>query len=73
MDKPTYHFLPPTPSWLNDPNGLIFWRGQYHLFYQWIMLGWLTEKRPAEALKAAGWAGCISLPRVLSFADGCLL
>ncbi|MDX2003985.1 MAG: glycoside hydrolase family 32 protein [Meiothermus sp.] len=33
--KPVYHFLPPTDSWLNDPNGLIFWRGQYHLFYQW--------------------------------------
>lgn len=33
--KPTYHFLPPTDSWLNDPNGLIFWRGQFHLFYQW--------------------------------------
>jgi beta-fructofuranosidase len=31
--RPRYHFLPPA-NWMNDPNGLIQWRGQYHLFYQ---------------------------------------
>jgi beta-fructofuranosidase len=31
--RPQYHFLPPT-NWMNDPNGLIQWKGQYHLFYQ---------------------------------------
>jgi len=31
--RPQYHFLPPA-NWMNDPNGLIQWRGQYHLFYQ---------------------------------------
>jgi beta-fructofuranosidase len=31
--RPRYHFLPPA-QWMNDPNGLIQWRGRYHLFYQ---------------------------------------
>jgi beta-fructofuranosidase len=31
--RPRYHFLPPS-NWMNDPNGVIQWQGQYHLFYQ---------------------------------------
>ncbi len=31
--RPHLHFLPPA-NWLNDPNGLIWWRGQMHIFYQ---------------------------------------
>jgi beta-fructofuranosidase len=31
-----------------------------------ILWGWITEKRPDDELRAAGWAGCIALPRVLS-------
>ncbi|MFC1976639.1 glycoside hydrolase family 32 protein, partial [Chloroflexota bacterium] len=31
--RPQYHFLPPA-NWMNDPNGLIQWQGQYHMFYQ---------------------------------------
>jgi sucrose-6-phosphate hydrolase SacC (GH32 family) len=32
--RPEYHFLPPA-NWMNDPNGVIQWEGQYHLFYQY--------------------------------------
>ncbi|HEY8347423.1 MAG TPA: glycoside hydrolase family 32 protein [Symbiobacteriaceae bacterium] len=28
-----YHVTPPV-SWMNDPNGMIYYRGEYHLFYQ---------------------------------------
>ena len=30
---PTYHFAGPE-SWINDPNGPIYYKGKYHLFYQ---------------------------------------
>ncbi len=31
--RPLYHFVSPE-STLNDPNGLSFWQGRWHLFYQ---------------------------------------
>lgn len=36
-----------------------------------ILWGWIPEKRPDSELIAAGWAGCMALPRTLSlFTDG---
>jgi beta-fructofuranosidase len=31
--RPMYHFVSPE-SQMNDPNGLCFWQGRWHLFYQ---------------------------------------
>ena len=36
--RQTYHIQPVT-GLLNDPNGFSYYKGEYHLFYQWFPLG----------------------------------
>ena len=33
LHRPQFHFSP-RHSWMNDPNGLVWYRGEYHLFFQ---------------------------------------
>ena len=32
--RPQFHLLP-AANWMNDPNGPIYWKGNYHMFYQY--------------------------------------
>ncbi|GLJ14715.1 hypothetical protein SUGI_0238530 [Cryptomeria japonica] len=34
VERTAYHFQPPK-NWMNDPNGPMFYKGLYHLFYQY--------------------------------------
>ncbi|MBQ1626859.1 MAG: DUF4980 domain-containing protein [Prevotella sp.] len=36
--RPTYHHTP-TYGWMNDPNGMFYKDGVYHLYYQWNPYG----------------------------------
>jgi beta-fructofuranosidase len=50
--RPQYHLLP-AANWMNDPNGPIFYRGRYHMFFQynpsgafWGSMHWAHASSP---------------------------
>jgi sucrose-6-phosphate hydrolase SacC (GH32 family) len=72
--RPRYHFTP-AKNWMNDPNGLLYHNGVYHLYYQynpggntWGAMSWghatsddLTHwKEQPVALLARGYPDNIS-------------
>ncbi len=36
--RPQFHFTPEA-NWMNDPNGMVYYEGEYHLFYQYYPEG----------------------------------
>ena len=36
--RPAIHYSP-TKNWMNDPNGLVYYKGNYHMFYQYNPFG----------------------------------
>jgi sucrose-6-phosphate hydrolase SacC (GH32 family) len=51
--RPQFHFSP-AASFTNDPNGLVFYKGRYHLFYQQRVF------RGATGLSCCDWGHAIS-------------
>ena len=52
-----------------DPGAYYAQKTQLDAHGNRILWGWIPEKRPDADLIAAGWAGCMALPRVLSLSD----
>eukprot|EP01052_Picozoa_sp_SAG31_P049187 SAG31_NODE_10650_length_1114_cov_0.533990_1_plen_310_part_10 len=45
--RPSYHFVPPR-GWINDPSGVVHYRGLYHVFYQ-------HNYRNLDGMEVARW------------------
>ncbi|MGL4652059.1 glycoside hydrolase family 32 protein [Cetobacterium sp.] len=68
MWKPKFHIAPPH-GLLNDPNGLIYWNKEYHLFYQWNPNGCEHKTKHWAHLKSKDLINWETLPIALSPTD----
>jgi beta-fructofuranosidase len=72
---PTFH-IAPKHGLLNDPNGLIYFNGKHHLFYQWFPLGPVHGLKHWYHLSTADFVhfedhGIFLMPDVHDDWDGC--
>ena len=59
--RPRYHLMPPA-NWMNDPNGPILWKGQYHMFYQYNPNWVLGETKDWGTPSAPTWCTGSTFP-----------
>ena len=45
LQKLNYHYRP-DKGWINDPNGLVYYKGYYHVFYQYAPDHEIPWKQP---------------------------
>ncbi|MFA6245386.1 MAG: glycoside hydrolase family 32 protein [Mucilaginibacter sp.] len=49
--RPLIHFSP-TQDWMSDPNGLVYYKGEYHLFYQHLVKSGLPGSHWGHAVSS---------------------
>lgn len=57
--RPAYHFVGPE-NMMNDPNGLCFWQGRWHLFYQAFPTDEFPGSKEAYEKVRAHWGHAVS-------------